>query len=239
MINQGAVDPDYLKQAAAVLARLGRAHLPDFLTPDAANVLHDAVEKLQWRLMYREGEQPIERDLAEFEALPQPQKIAEWNKIQAQAATGFQYLYDKYPISEPLEAGAPCDELMTGFFAALNSEPMLEYFRLITGERAIAYADAQATRYRPGHFLTIHHDEDPKYDRRYAYVLNLTKLWRPEWGGLLLFIGPDGHISEGYSPCWNALNIFKVPQPHTVSVVAPFAAGLRYAITGWLRADRP
>ncbi|MBX9747268.1 MAG: hypothetical protein K2X34_10220, partial [Hyphomonadaceae bacterium] len=51
--------------------------------------------------------------------------------------------------------------------------------------------------------------------------------------------GEDGHIAEAYTPRWNALNILKVPQPHAVSVVAPFAHGARYSITGWLRAKKP
>ena len=54
-------------------------------------------------------------------------------------------------------------------------------------------------------------------------------------GGLLLFDGEDGHIERGFTPSFNALNLFTVPQPHSVSRVAPFAANRRYSITGWLR----
>jgi Rps23 Pro-64 3,4-dihydroxylase Tpa1-like proline 4-hydroxylase len=35
------------------------------------------------------------------------------------------------------------------------------------------------------------------------------------------------------------LNIFAVPQPHSVTIVAPFAAAARYSVTGWLRMKRP
>ncbi len=49
-----------------------------------------------------------------------------------------------------------------------------------------------------------------------AYVLNMTPQWRPDWGGALLFSDRPGHISEGYLPAFNALNLFSVPQEHLV-----------------------
>ena len=63
-------------------------------------------------------------------------------------------------------------------------------------------------------------------------MLNLTPMWRPEWGGVLQFLDSSGHIEEGYVPTFNALNLFRVPMPHFVSLVAPYG-GLRYSVTGW------
>ena len=68
-----------------------------------------------------------------------------------------------------------------------------------------------------------------------AYVLNMTPQWRWDWGGALLFSDRPGHVSEGYLPAFNALNIFAVPQPHLVEFVSPFAGAQRYSITGWFR----
>ncbi|MBB1180632.1 2OG-Fe(II) oxygenase, partial [Pseudomonas sp. FW305-3-2-15-E-TSA4] len=75
--------------------------------------------------------------------------------------------------------------------------------------------------------------------RLLAYVLNLTPRWRVDWGGLLLFLDPDGHVAEGYAPKFNALNIFRTPFPHAVTQVSTFAGAPRYAITGWIRARPP
>ena len=41
------------------------------------------------------------------------------------------------------------------------------------------------------------------------------------------------------SPGFNTLDVFAVPQLHSVSRVAPEAAYRRYAITGWLRSRPP
>jgi Rps23 Pro-64 3,4-dihydroxylase Tpa1-like proline 4-hydroxylase len=108
--------------------------------------------------------------------------------------------------------------------------------RTITGDARPRFCDAQATRYAPGHFLTAHDDKDEAKGRLYAYVLNMTAGWTADWGGLLLFLDEDGHVSEGYTPAFNALNLFRVPQPHCVSLVTPFAPRSRLSITGWIRA---
>jgi Rps23 Pro-64 3,4-dihydroxylase Tpa1-like proline 4-hydroxylase len=105
----------------------------------------------------------------------------------------------------------------------------------LTGVRSINYVDSQATRYKPGHFLTLHDDDVREKNRIAAYVLNLTPRWSPDWGVILQFIDRDGHIAEGYTPTFNALNVFRMPQLHSVSCVVPYAQVGRNSITGWLR----
>jgi Rps23 Pro-64 3,4-dihydroxylase Tpa1-like proline 4-hydroxylase len=69
-----------------------------------------------------------------------------------------------------------------------------------------------------------------------AYVLNLAREdWHPDWGGYLLFLDEEGDVIEGFRPRFNALNLFRVPQSHSVSYVPPFAPIGRMAVTGWLR----
>lgn len=64
--------------------------------------------------------------------------------------------------------------------------PIRDLIRDITGDRDIRFADAQATAFSPGDFLTGHDDRFAGKDRRAAYVLGLTPVWRLEWGGLLI-----------------------------------------------------
>jgi Rps23 Pro-64 3,4-dihydroxylase Tpa1-like proline 4-hydroxylase len=65
----------------------------------------------------------------------------------------------------------------------------------------------------------------------------MTPLWRADWGGLLNFFARDGHVAEAYTPTFNSLTIFRVPQVHSVGIVAPFAKYGRFSISGWLRAE--
>jgi len=46
-------------------------------------------------------------------------------------------------------------------------------------------------------------------------------------------------IAQSFVPAFNALNLFAVPQPHSVGFVTPFAARRRYSVTGWLRGREP
>ena len=70
----------------------------------------------------------------------------------------------------------------------------------MTGDDRIDLADAQASRYRPGHVLTAHNDVSPGKNRLYGYVLNFSRDWRADWGGNLVFYGDDGHIQHGWVP---------------------------------------
>jgi Rps23 Pro-64 3,4-dihydroxylase Tpa1-like proline 4-hydroxylase len=155
------------------------------------------------------------------------------------AKQGFQFLYEHRSVSDDPRVRAADASPVARFVDFLNSAAFLEFARRLTGQPDIVRADAQATRYRPGDFLTQHDDFDKtgRKLRRAAYVFNLTPRWQPDWGGQLQFIGPDGHVTEAWVPRFNALNVFAVPQPHSVSIVSPFAVGARYSVTGWLLAN--
>ena len=143
-------------------------------------------------------------------------------------------LYDAHPLSNAGEAYPDAAHYLSAVTGFLNSQSFLELARHITGNRAIAFADAEATRYRPGHFRSRRDDANAP-GRAAAYALNLTSRWRPDWGGALLFSDRPGHFSGGYLPAFNALSIFSVPQEHLVGPVSPFADADRYAIAGWFR----
>ncbi|PTT81551.1 proline hydroxylase [Pseudomonas sp. HMWF010] len=92
----------------------------------------------------------------------------------------------------------------------------------------------QASNYRPGDFLTLHDDSHRRDDRLAAFTLGFTREWRPDWGGQLLFHDADGQIERGFMPGFNVLTLFRVPRPHSVAPVAPYAAAKRLSLTGWL-----
>lgn len=151
-----------------------------------------------------------------------------------QSKHGFQYVFENYPLFDQYQAGERIHPLAR-VHEFLNSPNFLQFSREVTGLADIVFADSQATRYLPGHFLTEHDDDVAGKHRLAAYVLGFTPEWRADWGGILQFIDADGHIAEGYVPRYNVLNLFRVPQKHSVSYVAPAAAQARYSIIGWLR----
>jgi SM-20-related protein len=220
-----------------------RLHIRDFLAPGVAAELHRAlVDAAPWSRTFLAEGKGYDVTLSAWAETPRDVQQAVEAAVVDGARKGFQFDFESWRISDELEAGrrrggglAPLE----GLYDFLNSEAFLGKIRTITGDPRPAYVDAQATRYRAGHFLTTHDDDLPGKDRLYAYVLNLTPDWRPDWGGLLLFQGLDGHVSEGLVPRFNALNLFSVPQPHCVTQVASFVTASRLSVTGWIRSRRP
>jgi Rps23 Pro-64 3,4-dihydroxylase Tpa1-like proline 4-hydroxylase len=221
---------------APVFSRLGRMHLPGILEESSALQLHAAIAgDLPWNLHYNEGDDARDVPAAEFDALAAAERSRFMAVLYERARFGFQYCFDNFPVSDNHERGVLLDLPVMQAYELMSSPAMLEFARTLTGVREICVVDAQATRYRPGHFLTAHDDGDNAKGRIAAYVLNLTPAWRADWGGMLLFHDRDGHVAEGYTPSFNALNVMRVPALHSVSYVTPSAASPRLSITGWFR----
>ena len=111
---------------------------------------------------------------------------------------------------------------------------VLDFMRKLTGEAAIRKADSYASMYLPGHFLTTHDDRHDKHDRVAAYVFSMNKVWEKDWGGHLAFFDDNGNINDAFIPSFNTLNMFLIPQWHSVQLVTPFAAANRTSYLGWL-----
>lgn len=230
-----ALDPAAL--AGAYRAE-GRLQITDFLRHDGAMALLRALaESKAWRLTANQGEATVDYDLAEVAAWPAERRAAFDRQVTESGRHGFQFRYETIRLpgyGAPEDAEAP--PLLGGFIDFLCSEAVIAFMRTLTGADEIGFADGHASRYTAGHFLTAHDDSREGADRRAAYVLNLTPIWRPDWGGFLQFYDGRGNIERGFMPGFNQLNLFRVPQPHSVGWVTPLAGAPRHAVTGWLRA---
>jgi Rps23 Pro-64 3,4-dihydroxylase Tpa1-like proline 4-hydroxylase len=217
-------------------AAAGRINIPDFLEPEGAARLRAMLRAADgWRLVVNQGDKLFELDRAAQAALDAAGRAKLEAAVHAAARYDFQYMFETIRVPDEEAARRAQGDALADFASFLSSPPVLDLLRQVTGRTGIDFADAQATAYGLGHFLSAHDDAVEGKNRHAAYVFGLTPAWRPEWGGLLLFHGADGHIAEAYVPMFNALTLFAVPQPHSVSMVAPFAPARRYSVTGWLR----
>lgn len=215
------------------LALRSRVQIPDFLQADAAEALADELStRTPWQLAERSsgesrttprGAYP---DDAAFETL--------LRRGHALAADHYQFSYDSYMLVRAAKEGWDPGLLAHHVLRFLNTPMFLEFARYLGDDPTLTHASAQCTRYRPGQFLMPHQDLDVNEGRRYAFVINLSREWRPDWGGQLQFIDDaTGAITETFLPSWNSLSLFRVPQTHQVTLVSPWAARPRHAITGW------
>jgi hypothetical protein len=234
------LNPELDRQSlAAQFQRDGRVQVRDVLTPAAAAEIHGILARsTPWGIAWRAGDDgPHSVRAAALKADPAGQQRRIGEATMASARKGeYAFQFAQYPILDAYlgewDKGGPHDLLLEH----INDEPLLGFIRDVTGVASIRKGDAQATLYAPGHFLGLHVDSHAAEGWRIAYVLNFCREeWKPEWGGYLNFYDDDGDVIVAYRPRFNALNLFDVPCPHSVGLVAPFAPIGRYAITGWFR----
>jgi SM-20-related protein len=223
----------------AAFAHTGRLHVPHFLAADSAERIARAFETdPPWALSVRTEGKTFEMAVEQFAALDP----AERAPLDAATADGLaermQYRFDTWRTSFYADTGRRIGTPLETLYDFMNTEPFLDFVREVTGDPTPVFCDAQATRYRPGCFLTAHNDASEGKNRLYAYVMNFTRQWRRDWGGLLQFYDERGHVAEAFTPAFNALNLFSVPREHAVSYVAPYAAADRLSVTGWVRGGK-
>jgi hypothetical protein len=222
--------------AAAAYARDGHVRVQPFLTEAAAiAALAEMKRREDWVQVVNSGDKVFELSRATRAAMNAAQRDGLEQAVLAGARTGFQYRYEALRLPDgdaPLAAG---DGGIAAWPAFLSGGAVRDLLRAITGADDISFADGQATAYAPGDFLTGHDDAVPGKHRRAAYVFSLNPVWRAEWGGLLLFHDGDARV-RGVAPAFNSLDLFAVPQMHSVSMVTGSVPNRRYSITGWLRA---
>ena len=216
------------------LARTGRSQMHGLLGDAYARHLRDQAAVAEFNVVTQRGTGHVDLPAAWLASLDPDQKRALGQAVQASATDGFQYLYDNHPVYDLTQAGLAAP-VWAELLAFLNGPAFLDLMRQVTGEPRIAMADAQLTRFRPGHFLTAHDDTADGKNRYFAYVLGLTEAWRIDWGGLLAFHDDEGNVAEAFTPRFNTLNLLRVPAPHSVTQVALSAGADRVSVTGWLR----
>jgi len=230
--------PGFDAEAARTeFARDGVAQLMPWLADDCAAALQaELIERGDWREVINSGDKVFELDRKQQSKLRGDGRARLDAAIDAGARSGFQHRYESIRVPDDRDGRTLHDDLLGTFALFMSSEAVLHVLRQITGLEGVDFVDAQATSYRPGDFLTAHHDEVAGKSRRAAYVFGLSEGWNTEWGGLLLFHDPAGDVTRGLMPRFNCLNLFRVPRTHSVSQVASFAGTNRISVTGWLRA---
>ena len=237
LVRQGILNPGLdLEALATAFAADGMVQIEQALRPEVADVLHGCLaNEVPWSLAYRDRSGPRKLWAEELGVLNDAQRQALDEEIHSVAREGFQFRYDSFMMVTAYKEKRHPELVLHRVIEQINSPPWLQAMRQITGFADVRRADAQATRYVAGHFLRHHNDfEEP--DRRAAYVINLSRDWHADWGGLLQFLDEDGEVSRTMMPRFNTISMFAVPADHCVSPVAQFASGQRLAITGWLRA---
>ena len=129
-----------------------------------------------------------------------------------------------------------CDCLECKFRLDVLSEEVVNFLHYITDYKVTQINELFASYYAPGDFLSPHSDGP---NGVLGFVYNLSKNWRPEWGGNLHFqnMQDERIIDRVNVPRFNTLTMFDIAttQGHThfVSEVVGNAPEKRLAMAGW------
>jgi Rps23 Pro-64 3,4-dihydroxylase Tpa1-like proline 4-hydroxylase len=210
--------------------------IKDALREEVVQALFRSVlDQAEWEHVYRASEkvQGIDK-ISAIRQMTDQQLQQKQQAILKQAREGYQFSYNRYNILDEVLDNFDPNNFMHIFLHYLNSEEFIGFAHEITQDKEIVKCEVQACWYAPVQFLKLHQDNNPRgEDRRYAYVLGLTREWQTDWGGLLQFVD-NGKVTHTVTPGFNTLTIFKVPQDHQVSYIAPYALQPRFTVTGWM-----
>jgi len=136
------------------------------------------------------------------------------------------YIYRTFQI--------PKNVYITKLFNFLLSDKFINDIMKITGKNLTELNEVFISKYEKNCFLDIHED---KNKGTIAFVINLTKDWRVDYGGNLHFLDNEGKVNRTYIPSFNNLIIFEVSDKskHFVSSINNFVKNKRYCITGWYK----
>jgi SM-20-related protein len=227
-LDVGAIAADY--------AATGRIRIPSFTAGPGLRALHgDLVTRQDWRQLSIGADGIQELDRPTREAMSADDRERTERQLHDRATLGFQYRYEGLRV--PAATDDTVADSLADFASFMAAAPTLAFLEAVIGRDTLSFSDGQATAYAPGDFLTCHDDAAPGRNRVAAFVLGMTPQWRPEWGGVLMFHADDDSMVAGHVPRFNTLDLFSVPQRHSVSYVSPSAPGRRLALTGWLRTN--
>jgi len=228
-------------------ARDKLVQIPDVFEPDLANAIEAVLQRsVSWRMVFAEadpsapgGERVVKLTQQDMAAMGRDAIGRRIATVMERARDNYGYLYNAYPMIEAYTSGWDAGHPIHQLTEFVNSPEFLDFGRQVIGVPSVTKADAQATLYARGHFLTRHVDEGHGNERQAAYTLGFTRNWQPDWGGLLMLLDGNLDIERAFLPRFNMLSIFDGRRVHSVSAVSPFAGAGRYQITGWFRNDKP
>jgi SM-20-related protein len=167
------------KEYADIFRRDGIVQIKNLLDPVQADRMAGALrENTNWQLTY--SDEKHDGVTLNREDLPKVDLNRIWGEVTKRASEGFAYVYLSFPLRGAYGGPEHADHPLGHLVNLLNSPAFLDFAGEVTGQPGVNRVDAAATWYRPGDFLTLHHDEAGV--RRVAYTLGFTRRWRTDWG---------------------------------------------------------
>jgi len=238
--NQPLLNPNHNTQSIKEEFEKNRvAVIKDFLNPVVAERLHtwftEEMPKDWWRI----SSYPKIDGGDGFDLVPFSDNFTEEiRKMYTHSISNFKDNKFSYNFHRTInDHSNDCDCYECGFRESIISDEILNFLNEITGQGLTDTDEVFGAVYLPGDFLSPHQDSP---NGTLGFTLQLTKNWKPQFGGNLHFMdGPDGDVERVIVPTFNTLTIFDLPKGvgkwHYVSTVSPGVEELRLTYAGWYK----
>ena len=214
----------------------GRVRIPHFLHPDMAQLLLQCLTTdLSWGISYNDGPNARHIPRDQIDDIPDVERNQLMAQIIERARRQVQYAYAEAPLAQTYRPEQDDKHAAHRALEFFNSNVMMQLISDITMMEGGLISYAMASSFQPSHFFTLHNDRDPEGARRFGFFLDMTSVWRPDWGGVITFFDDEGQITESFNPLFNSFLLYDIKEHYSVSVVAPYANGARFSLNGWYR----
>ena len=121
------------------------------------------------------------------------------------------------------------------FYDIFTDDKTEEFIEALSGRDCQGHVEVAPALFKPGDFGAPHNDWIGQ--RAVTFTWNLTKQWRPEWGGTLHWSGgPKSYQNGSYPATYNTMYLFNVRanSTHSVTPVSPQSKHhKRLSMQGW------
>lgn len=222
-----------LKTLAAAFKKAGRVQVKDALEDKSADTLSETIEKKAiWLSVFLDGEKARAVSGQQAKSLTNRRQRDMMQKIYFQARDSFQYVHFECPLDKIPDSQEP-DGLKDAdvFF---KSDGFRDFLRGVAGVKTGELEDVRARWLQREQFMTDSALATNLPDCKLWFSMDVTRKWRPHWGGHLNFLDSDGEIEQAWSPGFNRLNIYAGGTRHSISYVTPFHDAFCLSVCGRL-----
>lgn len=145
-------------------------------------------------------------------------------KINKKKGIFTYYKYRTFNIPQNMYIKQVYDKIISAKF--------INEIKEITGENITTLKEIFISKYEKNCYLDIHDGENKG---KIAFIINVTKNWKIDDGGILYFLNEGNNIKKSFVPIFNSILIFKASDKlkQFVSSVNSFTKDKIYFITGW------
>lgn len=225
-----------LKALAKHYKEHGWVHIPNFLDPEQAEAVYRSIfDDVKWWYVFMLNGERRWLTGQEYEALPRRQKTEALQSIYAAGRDGHSYFHLAYPMKESRELKWDPEMFLQDYFDYLDGDDFAAFINSITGKKDAKNLSCEATWFRRDYFRTSYTNLDDSEKATVGFLIDFTKDWKADWGGLTHIHDKDGNLEKAIVPSFNSITIMKADVVRSKTYQASYCGEFNLGINGYFQ----